>query len=153
MCYRGSGSWSAQVHNDPPDKVTPTSFDRFLCTNPFPPSSAPFEEGEPLPDGAVHALYRLDGVLIAFAVLDVLPDCISSVYFVWDPDYAGLGLGKLGALREIAMAKELDLKFYYMGACLSGKDVCAAEDSGCQASTSTRASRCGTKENTARASS
>ena len=39
--------------------------------------------------------------LVAVAVVDVLPGCLSSVYVFWDPDYAHLGLGRYTALREI----------------------------------------------------
>lgn len=40
-------------------------------------------------------------------MIDVLPGAVSSVYLAWDPDYAGLGLGKISALREIAMVREM----------------------------------------------
>jgi arginine-tRNA-protein transferase len=55
------------------------------------------------------------------AVLDILPNCVSSVYFMYDPEYAFLSLGKYSALREIALTQELekkaskDLHWYYMG--------------------------------------
>lgn len=54
------------------------------------------------------------------AVLDILPKCVSSVYFMYHPDYGFLGLGKYSALREIGLAQELnqtssDLHWYYMG--------------------------------------
>jgi arginine-tRNA-protein transferase len=71
--------------------------------------------------GSFHQCYYLDDKLIAVAVLDVLPKCLSSVYFLYDPDYNFLQLGKYSALREIAMTKELynaglqDLHWYYMG--------------------------------------
>lgn len=42
-------------------------------------------------------------------MLDVLPGAVSSVYLAWDPAYAGLGLGKISALREIAMVREMKL--------------------------------------------
>jgi arginine-tRNA-protein transferase len=64
----------------------------------------------------------LDGKLIAVAVLDILPGAVSSVYFMWDPDWAGMGLGKISALREIALVQELrqaglqDMNSYMMGA-------------------------------------
>lgn len=45
--------------------------------------------------GSYHQQWWLDGVLIAVGVLDVLPSCISSVYFFWDPDLASLSLGKV----------------------------------------------------------
>lgn len=140
------------MHNDPPAKITATGFDRFLCSDPFPESTV--SDSTPSSDGAFHALYRLDGRLIAFAVLDVLPDCLSSVYFVWDPDFAALGLGKVGALRELAAAQGMGLQHYYMGASSSRLHRTARGlSSATQASTSTHASRCDTRASTAQASS
>ncbi|CAJ0906013.1 1918_t:CDS:2 [Entrophospora sp. SA101] len=71
--------------------------------------------------GSFHQCYYLDDKLIAVAVLDILPSCISSVYFFYDNDYSAMQLGKYSALREIAMTLELyneglkDLQWYYMG--------------------------------------
>lgn len=45
--------------------------------------------------GSYHQLYRLDGTLIAMAVLDVLPKCVSSVYFMYDTHWEWLSLGKV----------------------------------------------------------
>ncbi len=65
--------------------------------------------------------WRIDNQLIAFSVLDILPGCISSVYFVWDPSYAWASLGKLSAIKEAALARELadagmnDMGWLYMG--------------------------------------
>lgn len=76
------------------------------------PSSLPLPQLEPTPSalyqyGSHHAKYILDGELIAFAVIDVLPGALSSVYFVWHPQWAAMGLGKLSALREAAMVREM----------------------------------------------
>lgn len=66
-------------------------------------------------------LYRVDGKLVGISVIDILPACVSSVYFIWDPDWAWAGLGKLSALYEIALAKDMALagaqgmKWLYMG--------------------------------------
>ena len=57
----------------------------------------------------------MDGKLIAISVLDFLPSGLSSVYFIWDPDYAHLSLGTLLGIREIQMCKELGLGYYYLG--------------------------------------
>ena len=71
--------------------------------------------------------WRIDGRLIAFSVLDILPGCVSSVYFVWDPEYAWASLGKLSAVREAALAREIaqagmtDMGWLYMGKNRSGK--------------------------------
>jgi arginine-tRNA-protein transferase len=53
-------------------------------------------------------------------VIDILPNCISSVYFMYHPSYSYLSLGTFGALREIGWTQYLaqsltDLKYYYMG--------------------------------------
>lgn len=58
--------------------------------------------------------------MIALAVIDILPKCISSVYFIYDPDYSFLGLGKYSVFREISLVQEYheklpELKYYYMG--------------------------------------
>lgn len=53
--------------------------------------------------GSYHQTYRLDGKLIAFAVLDILPSCVSSVYFVYKPE-AGLerfSMGKVGSFSRM----------------------------------------------------
>jgi arginyl-tRNA--protein-N-Asp/Glu arginylyltransferase len=52
--------------------------------------------------GTFHHRYVLDGRLIAVGVVDVLPNCLSSVYSFYDPELAKtVPLGKLTALREV----------------------------------------------------
>lgn len=130
--------YQIKVHNDEPDEVSEKSFERFLCSTPFldeeiegskaewdsvndwakhaceaSVSSRPTGKKRRL--GPTHECYYLDGKLIAISVLDFLPSGVSSVYFIWDPDYANLSLGTLSGLREILMCSELSLGFYYMG--------------------------------------
>ena len=62
----------------------------------------------------------MDGELIAVGVIDILPSCISSVYFYYNPDYSFLSLGTYASLREIALIRQLSkscpqLKYYYLG--------------------------------------
>lgn len=45
--------------------------------------------------------YFLDGKFIAVGVVDLCEECLSSVYFFYDPDYSSYGLGIIGALIEI----------------------------------------------------
>jgi arginine-tRNA-protein transferase len=69
----------------------------------------------------ILAVYRVDGALIAISVIDILPSCVSSVYFSWDPDWAWASLGKVSALREVALAEEMrragavEMAWLYMG--------------------------------------
>lgn len=70
--------------------------------------------------GSFHYQYYLDGVLIAVGVIDILPECVSSVYFYYDPAYSFLSLGTYASLREIALVRELvktcpQLRNYYLG--------------------------------------
>ncbi|CAG8548936.1 15742_t:CDS:10 [Funneliformis caledonium] len=111
--------YQIKVHNDEPYEVTEGGFKRFLVNSPlnFEATDKPNIPGY----GSFHQCYYLDDKLIAVAVLDVLPKCVSSVYFLYDTDYGFLQLGKYSALREIAMVQEFcnaglqDLHWYYMG--------------------------------------
>ncbi|GAA5855059.1 hypothetical protein JCM8547_002364 [Rhodosporidiobolus lusitaniae] len=97
--------YQMQVHGDSDSKVTERGFRGFLCNSPLniEPTRSPSHS-----HGSFHALYRLDNKLIAFAVLDLLPHAVSSVYFVWDPDYAGMSLGKVSALREAQIVRTME---------------------------------------------
>ena len=53
--------------------------------------------------GSFHQHYILDGKIIGVGVIDILPRCVSSVYFYYDPDYAFLTLGTYSALRCTAV--------------------------------------------------
>ncbi|GAA6064208.1 hypothetical protein JCM10212_001621 [Sporobolomyces blumeae] len=99
--------YQMEVHAEPESKVSVKGFKRFLVDTPLDlePTSVPG-----ISYGSHHALYRLNGTLIAFAVLDLLPFAVSSVYFVWNPDWSGMSLGKVSALREIQMVREMEEK-------------------------------------------
>jgi arginine-tRNA-protein transferase len=45
--------------------------------------------------GSYHQLYKIDGTLIAMAVLDILPKCVSSVYFMYDKTWERFSMGKV----------------------------------------------------------
>lgn len=108
--------YQQSVHGDSPESVTKPSLKRFLCSNPFKQASGITYERLKTEGGHFHQGYYLDGKLIALAVLDALPDlCVSSVYFMYDPDYKHLDLGKFSALKEIALTRALGQKYYYMG--------------------------------------
>ncbi|SAM05969.1 hypothetical protein [Absidia glauca] len=106
--------YQQEIHHDEPSEVSAEGFRRFLVDSPLD------QEDGKVNYGSYHQKYILDGTLIAVAVLDILPHCVSSVYFMYDPAYAFLGLGNYSALREISLTQEFcasssDLKYYYMG--------------------------------------
>ena len=55
-------------------------FKRFLCSGLGQKTVQCNEKAKRL--GSYHQCYRLDGRLVAIGVLDLLPDCVSSVYLV-----------------------------------------------------------------------
>ncbi|TGZ52765.1 Arginyl-tRNA--protein transferase 1 [Temnothorax longispinosus] len=118
------------IHGDTPDQCDKKSFFSFLVRSPLQqwiPDSGP-----PHGYGSFHEQYWLDNELIAVGVIDILPSCISSVYFFYDPAYSQLSLGTFrlttilnkcvvsSSLREIYLTRQLNkvannLKYYYMG--------------------------------------
>lgn len=105
------------VHKEPPNKISKYGFKNFLCSSPIRRSSFTLENGQRIERklGSYHHCYRLDGKLVAVGVLDLLPQCVSGVYFMYSEDVNQWNLGKLGALRELAMAVEFGYRYYYMG--------------------------------------
>jgi len=85
------------------------------------PYDSPPPSHLPLEYGSYHQLYKLDGELIAMSVIDILPNCVSSVYFMYDKNWERFSLGKLSALREVSLAQEIreagavEMSSLYMG--------------------------------------
>ncbi|EHA8590927.1 arginyl-tRNA--protein transferase 2 [Cocos nucifera] len=114
--------YQIKVHDDKPEKVTESSYRRFLVDTPIvfiPPCSG--DKTVPAYGyGSFHQQYVIDGKLIAVGVVDILPRCLSSKYLFWDPDFAFLSLGKYSALQEINWVKETQvhcpsIQYYYLG--------------------------------------
>ncbi|KAL2360958.1 hypothetical protein RJZ56_006181 [Blastomyces dermatitidis] len=104
--------YQMQIHNEPASRWNVHSFKRFLCTG---INRKVVKEGSKEQRlGSYHQCYRLDGKLIAVAVLDLLLHAVSSVYLFYDPEYSEYEFGKLSALREIALTIEGNYQYYYM---------------------------------------
>ncbi|XP_076244333.1 arginyltransferase 1 isoform X2 [Calliopsis andreniformis] len=106
------------IHKERPEECDKMSFFDFLVRNNLQPWTP--DDGPPKGYGAFHEQYWLDNELIAVGVIDILPSCISSVYFFYDPAYSHLSLGTFSSLREVYITRQLnkvakDLKYYYMG--------------------------------------
>lgn len=114
--------YQINVHNDKPEKITESSYRRFLVDTPLVMVPArPGSKTVPVCGfGSFHQQYLLEGKLVAVGVVDILPKCLSSKYLFWDPDLAFLSLGKYSALQEINWVKEAEvhchsLQYYYLG--------------------------------------
>jgi arginine-tRNA-protein transferase len=105
------------IHGDSESECDIRTWGMFLCDSPLLPRT---ERGVEL--GAFHQQYVVDGRIVAVAVLDILPACISSVYLYYSPAFWGrrLSPGTYSALREVQLTRELGLllpsiQHYYMG--------------------------------------
>lgn len=112
--------YQTTVHRESADESNFSSFKGFLIDSPLNKASKSETEPEGPGYGSFHQQYWLDERLIAVGVIDILPRCVSSVYFFYDPDYAWLSLGTLSSLREIEFTRSLqrslpELRSYYMG--------------------------------------
>ncbi|KAK3812288.1 MAG: arginine-tRNA-protein transferase [Benniella sp.] len=110
------------VHKEPRSRCSAYGFTNFLVDTALTATKKDDWTEEDPGFGSFHQCYYLDEQLIAVSVIDILPECISAVYFMYDPVYSVLSLGKYSAQREIALAQTLNakpgyenLKYYYMG--------------------------------------
>jgi len=73
-------AYQKTIHKEPESKWTRKSFERFLCSGLD--RKIICSKGITRKLGTYHECYRLDGKLIAVAVLDLLPHGVSSVYLL-----------------------------------------------------------------------
>jgi arginine-tRNA-protein transferase len=59
--------------------------------------------------------YRIDGQLIGVAITDRSATALSAVYTYYDPTLARLSLGTYSILQQIALAKDLGMRWVYLG--------------------------------------
>ncbi|VDM24764.1 unnamed protein product [Hydatigera taeniaeformis] len=127
--YKLYRNYQVSVHGASPASLSREAFNEFLVESTLASAHDAAAETAGAPQfGSYHQQYWLDGnTLIAVGVLDLVPGCLSSVYFFYHPDYAFLSLGTYSALREIAFVRHLHQKYasvvpsyadftqYYMG--------------------------------------
>jgi arginyl-tRNA---protein transferase len=109
-------NYQRHVHHEGDGDISRAGFKRFLCSSPLHRHTT--DDGRKL--GSYHQCYRLDGRLIAMAVLDLLPHAVSGVYFIYHSDFEKCSFGKLSALREASLALEAGYQYYYMGYYIHG---------------------------------
>ena len=109
--------YQVSVHKDEPSDVSEKQFTRFLVDSPLVRSKS--SKGS-IEYGSYHQHYYIDGKLIMVGVLDLLPNCLSSVYVYYDPDLMFLSPGVYSALNELAVVRKFlktdpTFHYYYMG--------------------------------------
>ncbi|KAI0885303.1 arginine-tRNA-protein transferase [Annulohypoxylon maeteangense] len=103
------------IHRESLPSISREGFKRFLCSSPIKQEKYTAPDGRERQLGSFHQCYRIDGKLVAIGVLDLLPDCVSTVYFLYHESIHKFSPGKLGALREIALAMEGGYRWWYPG--------------------------------------
>ena len=112
--YQLFRNYQHNVHGEALSTISSSGFRRFLCNSPL--ARSQLEVSNLKKDlGSFHQCYRLNGKLIAMAVLDLLPNGVSAVYFIYHSDFHKYSFGKISALQEIALALESGRQYYYMG--------------------------------------
>lgn len=76
------------------------SFERFLYQS---------------PTATLEMTYRVAGRIVGVGILDETPNCLSSVYFYYEPDAAKRSLGIYSSLIEIETCRSRNLPWWYAG--------------------------------------
>ena len=77
------------------------------------------DDGAGVEGGELHAR-DAGGRLLAVSRIDRVPYGLSSVTCWWEPDEARRGLGTCMALHELALVRELGLRWWYLGYWVAG---------------------------------
>lgn len=64
---------------------------------------------------SLEFVYRAGSRIVGVGIVDVCPDCLSSVYFYFDPTDARRSLGTYSILYEIAECTRRGLRYWYAG--------------------------------------
>ena len=109
--------YQVSVHKDKPSDVCEKQFTQFLVDSPLMRSK---NSEDSIDYGSYHQHYYIDGKLVMVGVVDLLPNCLSSVYVYYDPDFMFLSPGVYSALNELAAVRKFHktdptFRYYYMG--------------------------------------
>jgi arginine-tRNA-protein transferase len=69
--------------------------------------------------------YSIGGSLVGVAITDRGAQALSAVYCYYDPEYARLAIGVYSILRQLALCRELGLRYLYLGLYVVGAPVMA----------------------------
>lgn len=127
--YEVFKKYEASIHKK--ENKQRTDFTRFLCESPLYDPKDDVAKGKdpaksqeecdkgrewknegvwPEHRGSYHMYHKINGELFGVGVVDITDICLSSVYFYYDPKYAFLSPGVVGAVREIEYTKMIELK-------------------------------------------
>ena len=64
--------------------------------------------------------YRLEGKLVGVGYVDVVPNGLSAIYFIYDPEFRNRSLGTFNALSVIQSTRQRQKPFAYLGYYVEG---------------------------------
>ncbi|MBI9098228.1 MAG: hypothetical protein JEY91_07105 [Spirochaetaceae bacterium] len=64
---------------------------------------------------SVQSEYYIEGKLVGVGFLDISLNALSSVYFIYDPDYSSYSPGIFSVMKEIDIGRELGISYYNLG--------------------------------------
>ena len=64
--------------------------------------------------------YYIDGKLIGVGFIDISLNALSSVYFIYDPDYSAYSPGNFSIMKEVEIGRELGVAHYNLGYWIDG---------------------------------
>jgi len=64
--------------------------------------------------------YRLDGELVAVALVDRSDEGLSAVYAFFDPNHSALSLGTYSIMKQLDLCREWGLRYLYLGLYVAG---------------------------------
>ena len=82
----------------------------------YPPSLSQFKDFiSNLWRGSKIIEIRLDNVLVAAGVIDILDNGLSAIYVYYSPDHPKRSLGTYAILAQVMLAKQMNLPYVYLG--------------------------------------
>lgn len=78
---------------------------------------------------AIQSEYFIDNRLAGVGFIDVSSASMSSIYFFYGSEFSRYGLGTFSAFREAEYARNIGLKYYYLGYYIEGNSRMAYKNS------------------------
>lgn len=120
-CLTLNDDLQATVRSSVSDDECYALYDRYIRLrhadgDMYPPDRDQYESFLNNPWGCTdYVEFRLDGVLLAVAVVDVMIDGLSAIYTFYDPDFEKRSLGRYAILWQIERCRREGLPYVYLG--------------------------------------
>jgi arginine-tRNA-protein transferase len=120
-CLRRNSDLQVLIRDNVADDESYALYDRYIRArhadgDMYPPDRGQFESFLNNPwDCTEYVEFRLEGRLLAVAVVDAMLDGLSAIYTFYDPREESRSLGRFAILWQIERCRELQLPYVYLG--------------------------------------